>query len=93
MKVYLNRIEHTQFPSFYWKRGGKFFLRLVAINAARDKAEYIEPVYSPVLSIDRIGKMTFIEIGWNVPHLLIVFSPWRPFIHIERTDVIEMEDA
>jgi hypothetical protein len=93
MKVYVNRVQHASLPDFIWKRETKYLLRLVGINTSSDKRNrVIEPIYCPVLNITPSGKMTFIEVGWNSPFLLVVLSPWRPFIHMERTDVVQVGD-
>lgn len=59
----------------------------------------VEPIYTPRLSIDRRGPLVYIEIAWGRPRpakrpvrVLAVLSLTHPFLHLERTDSINLED-
>ena len=93
MDIYAERIKLGTLRNIRWFRPGQFCSRLVGINIVQQEEQVTtEPVYLPLISIDRDGSVTFIELATNKPLLLIVLFPQWPFIHIERTNVIHLED-
>jgi hypothetical protein len=92
MHIYLDRIELDTFRHWKLKDGSRFFLRLAGVNIVPGELPHVEPVYLPVLAIDRRGSLTYLELAWNRPLLLVVLVPSWPFVHIERLDRIALGD-
>jgi hypothetical protein len=93
MDIYSDRVHIASMRNIRWYRAGHFMSRLVGINIVqKDDQVNVEPVYLPVIAVDREGNLTFVTLSWNKPKFLIVLLPYRPFVHIERTDVINLED-
>jgi hypothetical protein len=93
MKVFLDLVPVDAFRRQKWRKGNKFLLMLSGISISTAGGELtVEPIYTPLLFIDRRGSLVFIEIAWMKPLLLVVVSSSRPFLHFERTDRIVLEE-
>ena len=83
MRLYQNRILIDTFPPRK-KRKGAFLNRLVGINFSGFDQVTVEPVFLPLLCIERHGGVTTIEINGNKPWLIIfLFGRW-PYINIQK---------
>jgi hypothetical protein len=55
--------------------------RLVGLHIfARGKETVVEPIYLPVIQIDRSAGLTSITLSWDMPLLTVLLSNRYPFI-------------
>jgi hypothetical protein len=100
MQIYLDFVPIHALRHRKFKQGNRFWLTLSGISISTAGGEVtVEPIYTPLLTIDRRGSLIYIEIAWGKLRLakrpvrvLAVFSPTRPFLHLERTDCIIFEE-
>ncbi len=93
MDIYAEKIKLGNLPNIRWFQHGRFCSRLRGINITQAEDQVItEPVYVPLIAIDKEGDITFVELSTTRPFLVIILMPFWPFIHIERTDKIQLED-
>jgi len=71
---------------------GTILNRLNGVNITFGKEVKVEPVYLPLVRYEHQGKLTFIELAWNRPFVCIFLMPVRPFVNIQRTDKMQLED-
>jgi hypothetical protein len=86
LRVFINKIEAGKIQS----KGNK---RLIGVNVVSgDPQTQVEPVYLPLITCERIGGMTILELSLMKPLLLVVFMSQFPFIHIEKPTGIHLEE-
>ncbi len=83
MRLYQDRILIDTFPDRR-KRKGALLDRLVGINVSgRDRLD-LDPVYLPLVCIERHGGVVTIEINCHKPLLIVfLFGRW-PYINIQK---------
>jgi hypothetical protein len=91
MKIYADRIEIADFKETDFKPG-ELRRRLYGINIHRNQQSlFVEPVYLPLLKIERRGGLAFIEISIKKLRYLVVLYPRFPYVHFEPLSGIELE--
>lgn len=80
-----DRIKWLQFPVIIWRDKDRFLEVLWGINVSGGK---VEPVYLALVHFWGGGGYRCIELG----KLLIMFRRRWPYIYIERTNKVEVEE-
>ena len=90
MRLYQDRILIDQFP-YLKKARGRILNRLVGINFSGRERVTVEPVYLPLIAVERHGGITTIEINGDRPLLVVFLFGFWPFVHIQKVgeEVIE----
>ncbi len=85
MRLYQDRILVDTFPAFK-KKKGCLANRLVGFNVSGREQVTVEPVYLPLLAVEKHGGVTTIMVSRNRPlFLLFVYERW-PFIHFHKIE-------
>jgi phage gpG-like protein len=94
MKIYHDRILVGEIPDKRSNRT-KWFQKLVGINMSyADEHLVYEGVYLPLVAIHSYGGITSVLVSnGKVPKFYMCFMPRYPWVHFERSDSIELEDA
>ena len=83
MRLYQDRVLIDTLPAWK-KRKGALLNRLVGINFSVSERITVEPVYLPLVVVERWGGVATIEINGKGPLLIIfLFGSW-PFVHIQK---------
>ena len=87
MDIYDNRLKFASFRLF------RRFSFLVGINITRQgAAATVEPVYMPLIKVERIGKITILSINPFIPWLTVLFHAVFPFVNVIRANNIILEE-
>jgi hypothetical protein len=90
MKIFLDRVQIKNYK-LYKSKKGRVLNRLHGINITGNDIQ-VEPVYLPLMSIEKEGGIILIEISLGKPLLLVVLYQRFPYIHFERINAIKLED-
>lgn len=93
MQVFLDLVPVDAFRRRKLRQGNRFLLILSGVSISTAGGEVsVEPVYTPLLTIDRRGSIVFVEIALGKSQLLAVISPFKPWLHFERMNRIVLGD-
>lgn len=84
MIVFIDRVPASEIPNRIWFQKGMFNLRLTGINSPDPQKPDFEPVYLPMLSWKKIGRLILLDLSWRHPGAVVFLMPSWPFIHIQR---------
>jgi hypothetical protein len=87
MKCYVEGVEQLDAPFFVFRKKRPHCVTLAGFNLVQNvQAIEIHSVYTPLLHFGKDEVIYYLEIGFGVLQITIIFFPLFPFIRVIRPD-------
>jgi hypothetical protein len=93
MKIFIHGRLDTEYKDFVWNSGDHYLLSLygIGIDARNESDVYVEPIYTPRITINReSGTLITIRI-WKLLYWNFLFMEIYPYFKFYKTDAVRLD--